>query len=112
LRFRDRAQSIGFEKPIVPGILPVHDYHRVKAFSERCGASVPAIFESKFATVASNPSAQYKLALELAVSLCEQLRREGVDHFHLYTLNQTDMCLDISLALGATMGGMQNYSAA
>jgi len=81
---------------LLPRLQPIHDYHRVKAFSERCGASVPAHFAAKFAAVANNPSAQYRLSLELAVELCQRLSREGVDHFHLYTLNQTDMCLDIA----------------
>jgi len=112
LRFRDQAQRIGIDKPVIPGILPVHDYHKVKAFSERCGASVPTHFEAKFASVAKNPAAQYRLSLDLAVELCERLGREGVDHFHLYTLNQTDMCLDISLALGASVVTPQLFSAA
>jgi methylenetetrahydrofolate reductase (NADPH) len=112
LRFRDQAQRIGIDKPIIPGILPVHDYHKVKTFSERCGASVPPYFEAKFASVANNPAAQYRLSLDLAVELCERLSREGVDHFHLYTLNQTDMCLDISLALGASVVTPQLFSAA
>jgi len=38
--------------------------------------------------------------------------REGVDHFHFYTLNQTDMCLDISLALGANINSTRIPSAA
>ena len=103
MRFRDRAQRIGIDKPIIPGILPVHDLDRVRLFSERCGATVPASYDKLFVTVKNDPEAQYRLALELAVDLCERLNREGVDSFHFYTLNQTDMCLDISLALGASL---------
>ena len=112
LRFRDRAQSIGIDKPIIPGILPVHDLDKVRVFSERCGATVPANYEGLFARVKNNPEAQYRLALELAVELCERLNREGVDSFHFYTLNQTDMCLDISLALGASLQPPRLISAA
>jgi methylenetetrahydrofolate reductase (NADPH) len=101
LRFRDQAQRIGIDKPIVPGILPIHDLDKVRSFSQRCGASVPANFEARFASVENNPAAQYRLSVEIAVELCERLNQEGVDYFHLYTLNQTDLCLDISLALGA-----------
>ena len=111
LRFRDQAQRLGIEQPIIPGILPVHDYQRVKAFSERCGATVPVSYQAKFAA-ADNPESQYQLSLELAVELCEVLNREGVEHFHLYTLNQTDMCLDISLALGASLNPLRITSAA
>lgn len=103
LRFRDRAAAIGIDKPIVPGILPVHDIDKVKGFSARCGASVPAALEKKFAAVAGDADAAYQLSLQLAVDLCQRLLDEGVEHLHLYTLNQTDMCLDISLALGASV---------
>ncbi len=103
LRFRDRAAAIGINKPIVPGILPVHDIEKVKEFSKRCGATVPAALERKFAKVAGDADAAYRLSLQLAVDLCQRLLDEGVEHLHLYTLNQTDMCLDISLALGASV---------
>ena len=103
LRFRDYAAAIGIDKPLVPGILPVHDIDRVIAFSQRCGASVPRHYVDSFARLGTDETAHYQLALELAVALCERLIDEGVEQIHLYTLNQTDMCLDISLALGASV---------
>ena len=112
LRFRDRAADIGIDKPIIPGILPVHDLDKVIGFSRRCGASVPAEFAPLFAEVKHNAEAKYLLSLDLAVQLCERLAREGVDHFHFYTLNDTDMCLDISLALGASFDSPRIDSAA
>lgn len=103
LRFRDRAQRIGIDKPIIPGILPIHDLQQVRVFSERCGTTVPRGFDDLFASAGPRPEARYRLALDLAVDLCQRLNREGVDSFHLYTLNQTDMSLDISLAMGACL---------
>lgn len=112
LRFRDRARRAGIEQPIIPGILPVHDFDKVVEFSRRCGASVPAAYAELFARVEDCAESKYRLALELAVEMCERLMREGVNQFHLYTLNQTDMCLDISLALGAAVGSRRFSSAA
>lgn len=112
LRFRDRAARLGIDKPIVPGILPVHDLERIRSFSERCGATVPPSYGALFEQVKGDPAGQYRLALELAVELCERLIAEGVDCFHFYTLNQTDMCLDISLALGASLQPASRISAA
>ncbi|CAD7845324.1 MAG: 5,10-methylenetetrahydrofolate reductase (EC 1.5.1.20) [Olavius algarvensis Gamma 3 endosymbiont] len=112
LRFRDRAQRIGIDKPIIPGILPIHDLEKVRVFSERCGATVPGSYGALFAKVEHKPEARYRLALDLSVELCETLNREGVDSFHLYTLNQTDMCLDISMALGASLQAPLQISAA
>ncbi len=112
LRFRDRAAAFGIDRPLVPGILPVHDLDKVRSFSERCGASVPKAYGALFERVRHDPEAGYRLSVELATGLCERLMREGVRHFHLYTLNQTDMCLDISLALGASINPNRVCSAA
>ena len=112
LRFRDRAVQIGIDKPITPGILPVHDFDKLRTFSQRCGASLPGTYEALFEKVKDDQQAQYRLSLDLAVELCERLAREGVGQFHLYTLNQTDMCLDISLALGANVSPLNISSAA
>ena len=112
LRFRDRALAAGIDQPIVPGILPVHDIGKVRAFGARCGASVPDAYRDLFAKVEQDIEGRYRLAVELAVDLCQRLIREGVEDFHFYTLNQTDMCLDISLALGARFQAPQLTSAA
>ena len=46
------------------------------------------------------------------MALCEKLIQEGVEQLHLYTLNLTDMCLDVSLALGAKVSGRKAQDAA
>ncbi|MCZ6487449.1 MAG: methylenetetrahydrofolate reductase [NAD(P)H] [Gammaproteobacteria bacterium] len=112
LRFRDRAIRIGIEKPVIPGILPIHNLSKVSSFSQRCGASLPNFYQELFDKTVDDQQAQYRLSVDLAVELCERLVREGVERIHLYTLNQTDMCLDISLALGANVSSLQMPSAA
>jgi methylenetetrahydrofolate reductase (NADPH) len=92
--------------------LPVHDLHKVRLFSERCGATVPQRFGPMFERLQGDSQGCYRLAVDLATELCERLLREGVEHFHFYTLNQTDMCLDISLALGARFNSTRISSAA
>ncbi len=100
LRFRDQAQRAGIDKPIVPGILPIHDIERVIAFGSRCGASVPEILARRFMRLKDDPLGQYHLAVEQGALLCEQLIREGVDAFHFYTLNQTDLSFAVCRQLG------------
>lgn len=112
LRFRDRANRIGIEKPVIPGILPIHDFDKVRTFSQRCGASLPLSYERLFEKVKHDQQSQYRLSVDLAVGLCERLACEGVRQFHLYTLNQTDMCFDISLALGVDVSVLKIPSAA
>ena len=112
LRFRDRALAIGIDKPIIPGILPIHDFDKVKNFAQRCGARLPDYLEPAFRRCNNDEQASYDLSRDLTVALCENLLSEGVDQFHLYTLNQTDMCLDVSLALGAEVSAKKQSAAA
>ncbi len=100
LRFRDQAAQLGIDKPLVPGILPIHNLDRLKQFSQQCGANLPTWVEKRFTDLQPGSERFYQTALETAVNLCEALIKEGVDHFHFYTLNQSDICFDISRALG------------
>lgn len=88
LRFRDRAQAIGINATLVPGILPVHDISKVIEFSDKCGAQVPVSLVETFAK-ATTASARFSAAVEHSVALCNTLQQEGVGEFHFYTLNQS-----------------------
>ncbi|MBX2886057.1 MAG: methylenetetrahydrofolate reductase [Granulosicoccus sp.] len=99
LHFRDQAAAAGIEQPIIPGILPVHDIEKVIRFSNRCGADVPAGIVDEFRVWHHDPEASRELALSLGLSLCETLKQEGVEHFHFYTLNQSDLSFDIAREL-------------
>lgn len=95
LRFRDRLASAGIDNPVIPGILPIHDFFKVRKFSQRCGATIPEYYAVHFAGMEGNVAAQYQLSLDLAMELCEKLIREGVDQLHFYTLNRSDLVLQI-----------------
>lgn len=95
LRFRDRLAKAGIDKPVIPGILPIHDFFKVRNFSKRCGTSIPDYYSIHFAGMEGNIAAQTQLALDLALELCEKLIEEGVDRLHFYTLNRSDLVLQI-----------------
>ncbi len=112
LRFRDEASKIGIDKPIVPGILPIHDIEKVRKFSQSCGTIIPKRIEVLFEQCKNDPAAQYALSVKLAVQQCERLRAAGESEIHLYTLNQTDICFDISLALGVDIAPLSDQHSA
>lgn len=98
LRWRDNAVKAGIDKPLIPGILPIHDINKVIDFSARCGASVPSDLVSRF-QAATNSEDSHKLSIEHCVKLCKTLEDEGVDAFHLYTLNQSELAFEVSKEL-------------
>lgn len=100
LRFRDAAVKAGINQPLVPGILPVHDFDKVQAFSARCGATVPVRLHDVFAGTVAGSQEQKKLGIELAVDLCEKLMAEGVNQLHFYTLNIPSLTFEVAHQLG------------
>jgi len=100
LHWRDRVSAAGVDKPIVAGILPIHDINRTKEFAARCGTSVPDSLFRRFNRV-KGMAGHYQMAVDIALQQCAELQREGVENFHLYTLNQSDLALCIGRELCA-----------
>lgn len=100
LRFRDLAVTAGITIPIIPGILPVTNYKRVKGFAKACGASIPGWFHSIFNGLDENPKLRELVAVTVASELVLQLKNEGVKDFHIYTLNKWESTEAICNVLG------------
>ena len=111
LRFRDRAVAAGITQSLVPGILPIHDIAKVQEFSGKCGAHVPDALVQRFGK-AQGASAAQACAVEHSVELIDSLHREGVDHFHLYTLNQSTLSYRICKALDGSARKTKVHAAA
>ena len=95
LRFRDAALKAGITRPLVPGILPLHDFDKVQGFSARCGASVPDFLHERFRGTRAGSAEQREIGIDIITGLCENLIREGVEQLHFYTLNQPNLSYEI-----------------
>ena len=101
LRFRERAAKAGIEAPIVPGILPITDFAKIRTFSERCGATIPNWLAQRFEGLDEDPETRAMVAATTACELCRRLLAEGVTAFHFYTLNRAPLSIAICRILGA-----------
>ncbi len=99
LRFRDRCADAGITAPIVPGILPIEDYDKTCRFAGRCGASVPEWMDKAY-TNAEDYDATALLSTAICAEQCDELIEEGVEHLHIYTLNNPDLPYTVCQALG------------
>lgn len=100
LRFRDRVAAAGITASIVPGILPVTNFEQVVKFSRMCAATVPGWMARLFADLDAEPETRQLVAAGVAVELCHALRAEGVNEFHFYTLNRSQLTCAICRMLG------------
>lgn len=94
-RFVDKCEASGITIPIVPGLLPMHDFKGMCKFAERCQANIPADLYQKFESVADSPEEARKLAIELLTAQVQGLINNGVKHIHFYTLNKADITVDV-----------------
>ncbi len=69
LRFRDKAYKAGINQPIVPGILPVHDFDKVVSFSHRCGTQVPESLIQLYEYAPKDKDIQQEIGVEHATRL-------------------------------------------
>jgi methylenetetrahydrofolate reductase (NADPH) len=100
LRFVEKARAIGITAPIIPGILPVTNFARVKEFSANCGASVPKWMADLFEGLDDDPETRRLVAAAVAAEQCRVLLANGVRQFHFYTLNRADLTFAICHILG------------
>jgi len=100
LRFVDRAHAHGITIPIVPGILPVTSYSKIRQFSGQCGTQIPAWLTHLFETLDEDPATRNLVAAMVASEQCLQLQQAGVTDFHFYTLNRADLVYSVCHTLG------------
>ncbi len=100
LGFRDRCAAAGIESTIVPGILPITRFPQLQNFAEQCGATVPLWLKDRFEGLEDDPDTRKLIAASVAIEQVRLLQKEGIDEFHLYTLNRSELTFAICHALG------------
>jgi methylenetetrahydrofolate reductase (NADPH) len=102
LRFRDYSREIGIKVPIIPGIMPIHNYSRFIKFTEFCGVAVPDSLKARLEPIKSDDSKVMKLGVDHCVEVCEELLEAGVPGIHFYTLNLENSVTEVLVRLKLT----------
>ncbi|MEZ5901436.1 MAG: methylenetetrahydrofolate reductase [NAD(P)H] [Hyphomicrobium sp.] len=100
LRFLERARAAGIWIPIIPGLVPIHNFRQVAGFAVRAGATVPAWLARRFEGIEDDERTTHLVAAAVATEQAMQLVDEGIKSFHFYTLNRADLVYAICHLLG------------
>lgn len=100
LRFRDRCVAAGITASIVPGILPITRFPQMQRFAQRCGASVPQSLAQRFAGLDNDAATRQMISFAFAIEQVQKLQAHGINEFHFYTLNRSELTFAICHALG------------
>jgi len=100
LRYLDRVRARNIEIPIVPGIMPMHNFKQARNFVTRTGTTVPDWLAQKFDGLDNDADTRKLVAATVAAGQVQKLFKHGVDTFHFYTMNRADLVFTICHLLG------------
>ena len=99
-RYLDRVRARGISIPIVPGIMPMHNFKQARSFVTRTGTTVPDWLAEKFDGLDDDAETRKLVAATVAAGQVQKLAKHGVTDFHFYTMNRADLVFAISHLLG------------
>ncbi|MDI9347563.1 MAG: methylenetetrahydrofolate reductase [Methylacidiphilales bacterium] len=102
LHFLELLEKENINLPIVVGVLPIVQFNAMRSFADKCGADVPRWLIKQMEYYEHDPASQRALGIHLITSLMQNIiaLKDTFHGFHIYTLNQTDLCSVILQNLG------------
>ena len=99
-RYVDRIRARGITIPIVPGVIPIHNFKQVSGFAAKSGTHVPDWLGRRFEGLDDDQETRHLVAAAVAAEQVLDLVDHGINMFHFYTLNRADLVYAICHLLG------------
>ena len=99
--FVDEVRALGVEVPIVPGVMPFHNFARIAQFAARDGIEIPRWIALKMEGFMDDAASIRAFGLDVVTRLAERLIAGGAPGLHFYTLNQSALALEICRRLAS-----------
>ena len=93
--FVDETRKLGAEVPVVPGIMPFHNYAKIAQFAQRDGIDIPRWVALKMEGFMDDAASIRAFGIDVVTALCERLIAGGAPAVHFYTMNQSAVTLEI-----------------
>ncbi|MCJ8324509.1 MAG: methylenetetrahydrofolate reductase [NAD(P)H] [Rhizobiales bacterium] len=95
-RFLDECEKANINVPIIPGIAPVINFKGTKNFAKKCGTTIPAWLDKRFAGLDDDEDTRRLVAASVVVEQVRDLYAHGVRDYHIYTMNRAELTYAIS----------------
>ena len=93
VRYRDRVADVGVR--VVPGIIITTNFGKVADIAGKCGVKVPSDIAKRYEGLDDDIAARRKVATDIAVEQCEFLLANGINSFHIYTINDAEVACNL-----------------
>jgi len=98
--FVEQTHRMGATVPVVPGIMPFHNFSRIAQFAARDGIEIPRWVSLKMEGFMDDAASIRAFGLDVINALCERLIAGGAPGIHFYTMNQSALTLELCRRLG------------
>lgn len=100
----DEVRSMGVTVPIIPGIMPITNYHTLVRFSDNCGAELPNWIRARLHQYRDDDASLRAFGLDVVSHLCLDLLENQVEGLHFYALNKAEPVAEICRRIGFEEG--------
>ena len=98
INYRDTLVNKGVNIPIIPGIMLIKSFIGIKNMSNKIGIKVPNWVDNIIENETEED--QKIIAEDFAKTQSEELAKNGFEQLHFYTLNESEIMINISNHLG------------
>ncbi|OSQ42166.1 methylenetetrahydrofolate reductase [Marivita geojedonensis] len=100
-RFLDKCSARGITADIIPGVMPLDGWSRLKRFAKKTETKVPLWLSRLFACGEETPELMPLLASAATVEQARRLIAYGAPELHVYTMNRWPQSLTLAKLLGS-----------
>ena len=93
--FVEQTQRLGATVPVVPGIMPFHNFARIAQFAQRDGIDIPRWVALKMEGFLDDVASIRAFGLDVVAALCDKLIAGGAPGLHFYTMNQSVLTVEL-----------------
>ncbi len=90
-----QVRALGLTQPIVPGVMPIHNFSSITRFAHACGAEIPRWLSQRMQTFGDDAASVRALGLDVVERLLSQVANAGAPSVHFYTMNQSELSLEL-----------------
>lgn len=99
-RFMEKAAAAGINVPVCAGIMPITTAKQLGTTVTLSGSSIPKELSDLIATYGEQPEEMRKAGIDYAIRQINDLKAQGADGIHIYTMNRPKTATQIVEAAG------------
>jgi methylenetetrahydrofolate reductase (NADPH) len=88
--FIDSCEKNAIDIPVVPGIMPITNFHQLARFSDACGAEIPRWIRKRLQAFGEDTASIRSFGEDVVTGLCQRLLEQGAPGLHFYTMNRAE----------------------